>query len=96
MNGMLLVSLRGRHAMYSILVVCDPVVATIDVIIRKHLLDEDLRFSNSRHVALYPMDPCIISCECKPEIAMVDIQEIPELLRASLNILKRIMDVSHL
>ena len=93
---MLPTSLRGLHASYSILVVCDPVVATIDVIIGKHLLDVDLRFSNSRHVVLHPVDPCIISCECKPEIAMVDIQEIPELLRASLNILKRIMDVSHL
>ena len=47
-------------------------VTVVSVIVRKHVLDVDLRFPNPRYVALHPMGPCIIRCECQPQSRSVN------------------------
>ena len=50
------------------------IVTLVGLIGGKHLLDVSLRFSNLRDVAFYPMAPCIIRCECQPQISVVKVQ----------------------
>ena len=65
-----LIRLGGLHCTFYVLLDWDFIVL-VGLIVRKHLLDVNLRFSNPRDVAFHPMDPCIIRCECQPQITMV-------------------------
>jgi hypothetical protein len=64
-----IVVLGCLHSTFSVLLTWDSVVTLVGLIGGKHLLDVNLRFL--RDVALHSMDPCIIRCECQPQIPTV-------------------------
>ncbi len=69
---------------------------TEHLIVPQHFPYVGMGFSNAWKFAIFdPVDPCIIGRQGQGEIALVEVQQMPQLLSPSANILDRIVDVAH-
>ena len=69
---------------------------TEHLIVPQHFPYIGMGFSNARDSAIFdPMDPCIIGRQGQGKIALVEVQQMPQLLSTSADILDGIVDVLH-
>ncbi len=66
------------------------------LIVPQHFPYVGMGFSNARNSAIFdPMDPCIVGRQGQGKIALVEVQQMPQLLSASADILDGIVYVAH-
>lgn len=71
-------------------------VGTKHLVVLQHSPDVGTSFSNARNlVAFDPVDPGVIGRQGQGKFALVKVQQVPQLLRASADVLDRVIDIIH-